>query len=42
MGGSGRYLNNIFIERLGHSLKQAAVYLHEIADGFQAKWIIEN
>jgi transposase InsO family protein len=42
MDGRGRYLNNIFIERLWRSLKQEAVYLHEITDGFQAKRIIDN
>ncbi|MBT6585320.1 MAG: IS3 family transposase [Gammaproteobacteria bacterium] len=42
MDGRGRYLDNIFIERLWRSLKQEAVYLHEITDGFQAKRIIGN
>ena len=42
MDGRGRYLDNIFIERLWRSLKQEAVYLHEITDGFQAKQIIDN
>ena len=42
MDGRGRYLDNIFIERLWRSLKQEAVYLHEITDGFQAKRIIES
>jgi putative transposase len=32
MDGRGRYLGNIFIERLWRSLKQEAVYLHEITD----------
>jgi putative transposase len=40
--GRGRYLDNIFIERLWRSLKQEAVYLHELQDGFQAKRIIDN
>jgi putative transposase len=35
-------LENIFIERLWRSLKQEAVYLHEITDGFQAKRIIDT
>jgi hypothetical protein len=35
-------MDNIFIERLWRSLKQQAVYLHEIIDGFQAKRIIDN
>jgi len=42
MDGRGRYLDNIFIERLWRSLKQEAVYLHEIANGFQAKRIIDD
>ena len=42
MDGRGRYLDNIFIERLWRSLKQEAVYLHEITDGFQAKRIIDD
>ena len=40
--GRGRYLDNTFIERLWRSLKQEAVYLHEITDRFQAKRIIDN
>ena len=40
--GRGRYLDNISIEILWRSLKQAAVYLHEITDGFQAKRIIDD
>ena len=42
MDGRGRYLDNIFIERLWRSLKQEAVYLHEITNGFQAKRIIDD
>jgi putative transposase len=42
MDGRGRYLDNIFIERLWRSLKQEAVYLHEITDGFQTKRIIDD
>ena len=42
MDGWGRYLDNIFIERLWRSLKQGAVYLHEMTNGFQAKRIIDN
>ena len=42
MDGRGRYLDNIFIERLWRSLKQEAVYLHELQDGFQAKRIIDS
>ena len=42
MDDRGRYLDNIFIERLWRSLKQEAVYLLEITDGFQAKRIINT
>jgi putative transposase len=42
MDRRGRYLGNIFIEQLWRSLKQEAVYLHEITDGSQAKCIIDN
>ena len=31
----GRYLNNVFIERLWRTLKQGAIYLEEITDGFK-------
>ena len=42
MDGCGRYLGNIFIERLWRSLKQEDVYLHKFTEGFQAKGIIGN
>ena len=42
MDGRGRYLDNIFIERLWRSLKQEAVYLEVIQDGFQARRVISN
>ena len=42
MDGRGRYVDNIFIERLGRSLKQEAIYLEEITDGFQAQRIVKN
>ena len=42
MDGRGRYRDNIFIGRLWRSLKQEAVYLHKITDGFQAKRIIDD
>lgn len=42
MDGRGRYLDNIFIERLWRSLKQEAVYLEEIQDGFQARRVIKD
>ncbi len=40
MDGRGRCMDNIFIERLWRSLKYEAVYLHELADGFQAERVI--
>ncbi len=40
MDGRGRYLDNIFIERLWRSLKYEAVYLHELADGIEARRVI--
>ena len=40
MDGRGRYLDNIFIERLWRSLKYEAVYLHELTDGFKAERVI--
>lgn len=42
MDGRGRYLDNIFIERLWRSLKQEAVYLEELNDGFQAHRVIQD
>ena len=42
MDGRGRCMDNIFIERLWRSLKQEAVYLEEIQDGFQARRVISN
>ena len=42
MDGRGRYLDNIFIERLSRSMKQEAIYLEEISDGFQARRIVKN
>ncbi len=42
MDGRGRYLDNIFIERLWRSLKQQAIYLEEINDGFQARRVVKN
>ncbi len=40
MDGRGRFLDNIFIERLWRSLKYEAVYLHELTDGFKAERVI--
>ena len=42
MDGKGRWIDNRMIERLWRSLKQEAVYLHEITNGFQAKQIIDD
>ena len=42
MDGRGRYLDNIFIERLWRSLEYEAVYLHELADGFEAERVIDD
>lgn len=42
MDGLGRYLDNISTARLSKSLKQKAVYLHELQDGFQAKRVIKD
>ena len=42
MDGRGRYLDNIFIERLWRRLKQEAIYLEEINDGFQARKVFKN
>lgn len=42
MDGRGRYLDNIFIERLWRSLKQEAIYLEEINDGFRARLVIKD
>ena len=39
MDGQGRYLDNLFIERLWRFLKQEAAYLLEITNVFQAKRI---
>lgn len=40
MDGRGRYLDNIFIERLWRSLKYEAIYLTEMSDGFKAQRVI--
>ena len=40
MDGRGRFLDNIFIERLWRSLKYEAVYLHELRDGVEAGRLI--
>ena len=40
MDGRGRCMDNIFIERLWRSLKDEAVYLRDLADGFEARRVI--
>ena len=42
MDGRGRYLDNIFIERLWRSLKYEAVYLHELTDGTDAERLVAS
>jgi len=37
MDGRGRYLDNIFIERLWRSLKYECIYLKDMSDGFVAQ-----
>ena len=40
MDGRGRFMDNIFIERLWRSLKYEAVYLHELGDGHHARQVV--
>lgn len=42
MDERSRRLDNIFIDRLRRSLKQEAVYLEAISDGFQARRVIKD
>ena len=37
MDGKGRWMDNVFIERLWRSVKYECVYLHAFADGHEAK-----
>ena len=37
MGGKGRFLDKIFVERLWRSLKYECVYLHDLETGSEAK-----
>ena len=41
MDGRGRCMDNVFIERLWRSLKYEAVYLHDLAGGFEAERVID-
>ena len=40
MDGKGRWMDNVFIERLWRSLKYECVYLHDFQDGPQARQTI--
>jgi len=40
MDGKGRWMDNVFIERLWRSLKYECVYLHELATGTHARKVI--
>lgn len=40
MDGRGRWMDNVFIERLWRSLKYECIYLHEMESGFEAKRLI--
>ena len=40
MAGKGRWMDNVFIERLWRSLKYECVYLHDFQDGSQARQTI--
>ena len=40
MDGKGRWMDNVFIERLWRSLKYECVYLHDFQDGAQARQTI--
>ena len=40
MDGKGRWVDNVFIERLWRSLKYECVYLHDFQDGLEARQII--
>lgn len=42
MDGKGRWMDNVFIERLWRSLKYECVYLNSFENGWQAKRIIGN
>lgn len=42
MDGSGRCMDNIFIERLWRSLKYEAVHVVEMTDGFHAERVIDE
>lgn len=42
MDGKGRFMDNIFIERLWKSLKYECVYLQEFENGLQAKTAIKD
>ena len=42
MDGKGRWMDNVFIERLWRSLKYECVYLHAVQDGLRARQAIDT
>ena len=42
MDGKGRWMDNVFIERLWRSLKYECVYLHAFQDGLRARQAIDT
>lgn len=42
MDGKGRWMDNVFIERLWRSLKYECIYLNEFGDGWAMKRGIDN
>lgn len=42
MDGRGRWLDNVFIERLWRSLKYECVYLNAFETGSEAVWVLEG
>lgn len=42
MDGKGRWMDNIFIERLWRSLKYECIYLHHFENGKEAKTLINS
>jgi putative transposase len=42
MDGKGRWIDNVFIERLWRSLKYECIYMHDLDTGIDAKLAIDN